>query len=166
MRENGWRRISIDERIRAINEFEQKKESMDIRDRKIAHYILYDNLSALAIYRKNDPDIICYGNRNVGKPLSASSILEVFYRHFPYLKKQTTDRKNDKRVELIRKRQKKKSEHVKQCAFCGSKEKLEEHHMIPLMMGGTNDERNLIFLCHDCHLQVTQYQMILREQAG
>lgn len=78
MRENGWRRISIDERIRAINEFEQKKESMDIRDRKIAHYILYENLSALAICRKNDPDIICYGNRNVGKPLSAGSILEVF----------------------------------------------------------------------------------------
>ena len=59
--------------------------------------------------------------------------------------------KRDSRIELRMKRKKKAAEHIKQCAFCGTKKNLEEHHMIPLSMGGTNDELNLIFLCKDCH---------------
>ncbi len=164
MRDNGWRTITFEERIHYVKEFDKIKDEISERDRKILQYFLCDNLSASAISRKNDPDIICVGNRNKGKPLSPGSILEIVYKHFPNLKKPKKRRTDDKRVELIRKRQKKKSEHIKACAFCGNNDRLEEHHMIPLMMGGTNDERNLIFLCHDCHILATRYQMELKKQ--
>ena len=161
MRDNGWRSISIDDRLRAISYYDMIKDGICLRDKKILYYILFENLSALAIARRNDPDIVCLGHRSYGKPLSASSILKVFYKYFPHLKRQKKERKN-KRVELIMKRHKSESPHIKACAFCGCSDSLEEHHMIPLMMGGTNDDRNLIFLCHDCHLQVTKYQHELK----
>lgn len=164
MRDNGWRTITFEERIHSVKEFEKIKEEICDRDRKILQYFLCDNLSASAISRKNDPDIICIGNRSKGKPLSPGSILKIVYNYFPDLKKPKKNRTDDKRVELIRNRQKKKSAHIKTCAFCGNDDRLEEHHMIPLMMGGTNDERNLIFLCHECHIQVTRYQMELKNQ--
>lgn len=37
------------------------------------------------------------------------------------------------------------------CQKCGSKRKLECHHKIPVVNGGTNELSNLITLCHDCH---------------
>lgn len=37
------------------------------------------------------------------------------------------------------------------CQKCGSTEKLECHHKIPVVNGGTNELSNLITLCHDCH---------------
>lgn len=46
----------------------------------------------------------------------------------------------------------------KACAFCGSTEQLELHHMIPLFLGGTNDTANLVWLCAPCHAVVTNYQ--------
>lgn len=38
-----------------------------------------------------------------------------------------------------------------QCANCGDEEPLEVHHIIPLLMGGTNTLANLITLCRFCH---------------
>lgn len=160
MRNNGWRTITIPERLEALSHYNKlpEKTQEEIRDKAILRYFLMDNLSASAISRKEDPAIVCLGNRNRGKPLTASSIIRIIYQHCPYLKKERNNRENDKRVLLMRKRRAQKSEHIKQCAFCGSKENLEEHHMIPLSMGGTNDDENLIFLCHSCHLGVTIYQ--------
>lgn len=40
------------------------------------------------------------------------------------------------------------------CASCGSKERLEVHHIIPVYKGGTNIKKNLRVLCHDCHNQL------------
>jgi len=37
------------------------------------------------------------------------------------------------------------------CAICGSKEKLEVHHIVPLSRGGASREDNLITLCQKCH---------------
>ena len=37
------------------------------------------------------------------------------------------------------------------CQQCGSKKRLECHHIIPVVNGGTNELSNLITLCHDCH---------------
>jgi hypothetical protein len=39
------------------------------------------------------------------------------------------------------------------CQECGSKKRLECHHIIPVVNGGTNELSNLITLCHDCHLK-------------
>ena len=44
------------------------------------------------------------------------------------------------------------------CANCGAVDRLEWHHMIPAIMGGTAEPENMICLCHDCHVCVTAYQ--------
>jgi len=40
------------------------------------------------------------------------------------------------------------------CQHCGSKDKLEVHHIIYRSQDGTNDINNLITLCHECHQEV------------
>jgi 5-methylcytosine-specific restriction endonuclease McrA len=37
------------------------------------------------------------------------------------------------------------------CQLCGSRRNLEVHHKEFRSHGGTDDERNLITLCSDCH---------------
>lgn len=39
----------------------------------------------------------------------------------------------------------------KRCSDCGSSDRLQVHHIIPLSKGGTNHPFNLIVLCHNCH---------------
>jgi 5-methylcytosine-specific restriction endonuclease McrA len=38
-----------------------------------------------------------------------------------------------------------------QCAKCGSRERLEFDHIIPLAAGGSNTERNIQLLCEACN---------------
>lgn len=38
------------------------------------------------------------------------------------------------------------------CINCGSKENIEFHHVVPIALGGTNTVRNVVPLCHVCHL--------------
>lgn len=40
------------------------------------------------------------------------------------------------------------------CAFCGSTEDLEIHHIVPKVKCGTDDESNLIVLCSHCHRNI------------
>ena len=40
------------------------------------------------------------------------------------------------------------------CVLCGSTENLEHHHVIPLSLGGSNEEDNIITLCAKHHVQV------------
>ena len=37
-----------------------------------------------------------------------------------------------------------------QCVACGSKERLEFDHIIPVIEGGANTERNIQLLCESC----------------
>ena len=37
------------------------------------------------------------------------------------------------------------------CGNCGSKEKVEYHHIVPLKNGGTNNLGNIVPLCQHCH---------------
>ncbi len=37
------------------------------------------------------------------------------------------------------------------CKICGSKEKIEVDHIVPISAGGKNEESNLQFLCRQCH---------------
>ena len=156
----GWRRITPTERanaIRWLDGFSPKNEREE-RDRIILEYFLRDNLSAQAIVRRNNPKVVGMGNRSYGKPLSIVSVLRIIYQYFPQFKNRKHSTDGNKRVELIRKRECFRSPHIAQCAFCGSKDGLEEHHMIPLFMGGTNDDENLVYLCGDCHKEVSKYQ--------
>lgn len=38
-----------------------------------------------------------------------------------------------------------------QCVKCGSREKLEFDHIIPIAAGGSNTERNILLLCETCN---------------
>lgn len=167
VRPNAWRRISPTERANAIVWLQtfEPKDRKEERAKKIMTYFFVDNISASAIARKRDPDIVGFGNRSHGLPLSAGSILQIIYDYFPQLQgRMSNSTEGNKRVEKIRKREKQASPHIKQCAFCGNQNNLEEHHMIPLYLGGTNDDRNLVFLCHDCHKTVSNYQTKLRRR--
>lgn len=37
------------------------------------------------------------------------------------------------------------------CVNCGSTENIEFHHIVPLLLGGTNRLRNIVPLCNRCH---------------
>lgn len=166
MRENGWRCISITERAEALLWLEQFKpyNQKEQRDYIILDLFIRQNKSAQAISRMNIAEIVSTSNRSKGKPLSCTSILEIIYWYFPQFRKRYNGSKtNQARKELKIKREKKNNPHITQCAFCGNKNNLEEHHMIPLFMGGTNDDENLIFLCKECHKSVTNYQMKIRK---
>lgn len=131
------------------------------RDKKILEYVFLNGWSASYVHNLKDPCIICYSNRNKGKPLSTTSILRIVYQHIPELK----DRKRvyipsseEKRKELNKRKREASIMKDKRCAFCGSVEGLELHHMIPICMGGDNSDFNLVYLCKECHKQVTKYQ--------
>ena len=166
----SWRSLTLEERVKALKKIESMEEHNreQSRAKAILTYFIKDNMCASAISRLNDPRIVCFGNRNYYKPLSTSSILKIIYEYFPEFEgrqlKQNVSNRN--RIDLIRKREKQNSPHIKQCAFCGSTENLEEHHMIPLFLGGTNDDRNLIYLCKKCHREVSNYQHVLRKEAA
>lgn len=37
------------------------------------------------------------------------------------------------------------------CCNCGTKENIEYHHVVPLILGGMNNISNIVALCHKCH---------------
>lgn len=40
------------------------------------------------------------------------------------------------------------------CYFCGSRDDIERHHVIPRRFGGPDREDNLVDVCHDCHMKL------------
>ena len=50
------------------------------------------------------------------------------------------------------------------CQECGAKGELEVHHITPISKKGTNNPRNLITLCPQCHRRKTN--SLLRELRG
>lgn len=134
------------------------------RDKRILEYMFLDGYTATYIHDLQDPRIVCYSNRNKGKPLSATSILHIVYQHIPELKNREriyTPKGEPVRKELERQKRRNAIKKVKRCAFCGGNNRLELHHMIPICMGGDNSDENLVYLCHDCHKKVTEYQVMI-----
>lgn len=41
---------------------------------------------------------------------------------------------------------------IKECSRCGSKERLNIHHIKPAQLGGSHNFNNLLVLCWDCHM--------------
>ena len=166
------RTLSPDERARQIlllNLFVPKNETEE-RDKKLLEYFLIDGMSTQEIFDKHGSEITCLGNRARGKPLTINSMSVIIKKYIPQAAYLDWHRKKSEK-EIIRmehtmnKATGRVCEHVKQCAFCGSKNQLEEHHMIPVKLHGTNDQRNLVYLCHDCHWDVTRYQKeLLKEE--
>ena len=47
------------------------------------------------------------------------------------------------------------------CQVCGSRERLEGHHIVDYHFGGGADKNNIITLCHECHRKVHRGEIIL-----
>jgi 5-methylcytosine-specific restriction endonuclease McrA len=88
---------------------------------------------------------------------STRSIQNIVGKYFPEVKQyRRPNRENEKRREhyVFLKEHK---EEKRSCAKCGSTENLEFHHEIPLDMGGTTCDENIVVLCRSCHQRVTAY---------
>lgn len=48
----------------------------------------------------------------------------------------------------------------KTCANCGSTDKIEYHHIVPLVLGGTNNLSNIVPLCKVCHLKAHDKKVV------
>lgn len=57
-------------------------------------------------------------------------------------------------IHELRKEFNKKHNIAKYCANCHSIDNLQVHHIIPLSLGGTNYESNLVTLCGNCHAKI------------
>lgn len=53
--------------------------------------------------------------------------------------------------------------HGKSCVNCGSVTDIDLHHIVPLHMGGTNNLRNVVPLCYDCHCKVHSSKDVWKE---
>lgn len=151
----GWNLTPAElaEIVSFINEWNPKTE-VEKRDKHILELAFIEDMNAAQIERLQDPLIIGMGNRNHGSPLSASWIWGICVKYAPQANKANKREPNQtrkKRNALYRQRQQGEIVRQKTCATCGSAEKIELHHIIPIAAGGTNDYYNLVSLCHDCH---------------
>ena len=48
------------------------------------------------------------------------------------------------------------TEKPKICSVCSSTENIEEHHIVPVSLGGRNESFNRVYLCNNCHAKVTK----------
>ncbi len=44
------------------------------------------------------------------------------------------------------------------CVACGTPDNLNQHHLVPRSLGGSDDESNLLTLCGPCHAKAHQVQ--------
>ena len=43
---------------------------------------------------------------------------------------------------------------MKECKLCGSRENLQQHHVVPLSRGGDPGFQNRIWVCKECHAKL------------
>lgn len=156
-------RFSVDEWIsfrERLNEI-LMNESIKERDKQILKALIVDMRSTaeLAYLAKTD-NTFSWLKSNQGKPMSVRRIQQILTDYFPEFHIQTTHKKN-KPSQQIRTEQnnirKTMITDESVCGKCGTKANLEIHHMFPVILGGDNDERNLLILCEECHQETTNY---------
>ena len=146
---------------RMIENFEPQNDT-EVRDKEILKRVFIDGRTTKDIVEQQD----LFSKRN--KPISQRRIQQIILQYVPdyrdcrkkeqhfsddYYKMRTEQAKIRKQTYIPSKTK---------CAICGCKEKVELHHMIPLLIGGTNDKRNSIYLCKICHTDVTNYFMEIK----
>lgn len=142
-----WRNIPWNVRADIVQRLENMPES---NDKMICLMALRDGLSTTDIaYYCIDHDVMSRFSR----PYSRRRIQQIIAENVPEYADYQVHRK--KRADHLKFIAKNKAE---RCGICGSTENLEWHHMIPLMLGGDTDSRNMIPLCVECHKNVTKYQ--------
>lgn len=157
-------RFSVDEWIAFRKRLIKIKneEIISERDIRILEEIIVNMKSTahLAYLARTDKEYSWFKS-NQNKPISTRRIQQILHTWYPEFHIQKTHQKYRKdqsiRNEHLRIRKKLFQEGKKYCGRCGTTEKLDLHHMMPVFLSGTNDLPNLVFLCEKCHEETTQY---------
>jgi len=140
-----------------INNWKPKTQAEE-RDKRILQLAFVHDMNASQIARLNDPLLVGMGNRSKGKPLSPASVWAICVRYIPEANKhkhKQAGRPTDKeRIALLNGKKAGEINRPRICSACGSNDKTELHHIVPLAFGGSNDYFNLVYLCHDCHTKL------------
>lgn len=149
-------KFSVNEWVKFRERLESIKGKCSDRDYKILYEIIVNMISTahLAYLARTDEKYSwCKSNQN--KPMSVRRIQQILCEYFPefhiWTSHEGTKKKAEQQIRTEMLRRKKEIKILKQCGRCGSKNNLELHHLFPVCLGGTNDDRNFIWLCHDCH---------------
>jgi len=59
-----------------------------------------------------------------------------------------------------------KNYHGDRCVNCGSDDRIEFHHIVPIANGGTNCITNVVPLCYECHKRAHEAHKIAKKHAG
>lgn len=142
----------------------KRMTSIPLLHRKICIEVIENHRSTAELHRLAEVDKdFQWLKSKFGNPMSTRQIQNILHDYFPEYHIRKTNKK-DKKNQAIRTEQMqiKKSMNEGMCHRCGATERLELHHMIPIDLGGTNDKRNLIILCHACHMDASNYYMELK----
>ena len=145
----------IQEMIKNLPERSEK----EIRDKKILELVFIEGLTTKDI--EESGEFIS----SWGKNTSQRRIQQIVQDYVPdYRSCRKKEKKYSDEYYKLRAEQAKIRKTMKQeCCICGCHYRLELHHMIPLGIGGTNDERNCIILCRTCHEKANKYFKFLYE---
>jgi hypothetical protein len=156
-------RFSVSEWISFRERFaEICKSDITERDKKILEELIVNMRSTQELaYLARYDDAFSWCKSQMKKPMSASRIRQILCTYYPEFHIQTTHAKTkNPDVQKIRNEAniiKEKTIKTAVCGKCGSKNRLEMHHLFPVCLGGTNDDSNLIWLCHNCHEKQSTY---------
>lgn len=149
-RRDMWKAIP-EKRMKQIKR--QVKKMQEGRDRTILELAFVHGLTTTEIQRlaENRADLM---SRN-HKPISRRRIQQIIVKYVPDC---NSYQDHSSREKPHKDHGKFAAHHKKErCANCGDTNRLEWHHMIPAVLGGTAEPENMICLCHDCHQDVTAY---------
>lgn len=125
----------------------------ECRNKEILRLAFIENLSTADIAERAKTDMRLHSRNH--KPISKRRVLQIISEYVPdYNAYQDHSQKYKPRKDHSSFAWHYKKE---RCANCGSTERLEWHHMIPVALGGTAEPENMICLCHECHQDVTAY---------
>lgn len=153
--------FSVDEWIEFRERLERLNNAGELieRDYRLLREIIVNQRTTaeLAYLGRTDSNFNwLVSNRN--KPMSTRRVQQILTEYFPEFHIQTTHKQNRKHQKLRTEQNNIRQTMITEfscCAKCGSKENLQLHHMIPVLIGGDNDDDNLIILCKKCHFRVT-----------
>ena len=165
-------KFSVDEWISFRKRLEEIECRTDViqRDKKILKEIILNMKSTahLAYLARHD-EKYSWLKSNRNKPMSVRRIQQILCEYFPEFHIQTTHA-TTKPIEYKKTRTEQLRLRVEmidrsRCGRCGATENLEIHHIFPVSLGGTNDKRNMMILCKDCHkLQTDYFRELLKDK--
>jgi len=100
---------------------------------------------------------VAFSERGIGFKLFKAGVItkKRLDSHLAKVEIRKKEIKNEKRRGIEKKRAELLHQ-VDACEICGSKSKLEAHHIIPVSENGTHEFENLMALCQSCHKLLTK----------